>query len=356
MTRFKLKVTELPSLAAFKNISRTDFDRYYREPDAANLFFVDLPDFDLGVCVVASPIDFALCALEHESAVTNSLSRWSNARPRDELEYKRLVEMIKSQGLSRSSINPFFLHWISGSYKTASGYKELLESKGQSLGQFRVNSFVTSRDNCRRLIEHFQMANEQYADSAYCSASEGSEFEQHASAWSYNFDEFDPICVFLSPRKPEIGLFTKGREKEEELSRSSLSFAIEALEVGSDFPWSLHYTNVVRPPIDIPFSEGSQAELTMFDGWEAKDFELLSLRCRLIRLLGWPQMFGNLTNRFNPTTGLWQVTPQYGTDAQREQLRRYTEKLDLPYDPISELDAYIAEMVQKFPILLESPF
>lgn len=355
MTTYPLSVTSLGSLADLKGIGLAEISHQYRSLAAANLLHIEIAKYNLGVCIVVAPIDRALGAIGEDPVVINAMQKWSNSLSRTEDQYLQFVEMMRSQGVSKSSINPRFINSIGGAYQTSSGYKELLSNRAQSLGEFRLVSYISSMPNCRGLIDHFMKANAQLSKFAYCEAKEGSDHASHASASSYLYDEFDPICVFLHPRKPDIRLFTEGREREEEMTRVALKEAIAALEAGRGFPWEMHYTNYVRPPLSIPFLSGSVSQ-PVFERWAAVDFELLSLRCRLVRLLGWPQLFGRIANRFDADTGAWSLAPRYGSDYQREQLSKHIGKYRVPYDPMEEIDAYLAEMVGKYPVLLEAPF
>lgn len=355
MTSCLLNITRLGSLADLKDICLDEISQRYRSRVSANLLHIEISEYDMGVCVVLAPIDQALCILGEDSAVINAMQKWSQSLSRTEDQYHKFIAMMRSQGVSKASLNPAFINWIGGAYKTSSGYKELLSSRAESLGEFRLVSYISSMPNCRGLIDHFMKVNLQLSRFASCEAKEGIERSSHASASSYRYDEFDPICVFLHPRKPDIRLFTEGREREEEMTRVALKEAIAALEAGRGFPWEMHYTNYVRPPLSIPFLSGSVSQ-PVFERWAAVDFELLSLRCRLVRLLGWPQLFGRIANRFDADTGAWSLAPRYGSDYQREQLSKHIGKYRVPYDPMEEIDAYLAEMVGKYPVLLEAPF
>lgn len=356
MSTFNLEERQLPGLQCFKDISKEDFDHNFRATDKALLHHFDIEEYELSGVVLAAPLNFALCAVEDLSVITRSMVVWPERDYFNEVNYKKLNKMLRSLGISKSSLHPYFLIWLnSTSYQVGHGYKNLLDYKGKNLGEYRFSAHVTSRERQKRLIEIYKVAVAQFGAHAFCCAPEGTDYDKHNEPWSYRFQEFDPLCVFLSPRKPEIGLYVSGREREEGISRSALHEAISALEAGGKFPWDMHYKNLVRPPVSVPFLPNSNSD-PRFELWQLVDFELLSLRCRLIRLLGWPQMFGVLTSKFNPNTGAWEVLARYATDHQRECLANAIKGLELPYDPIQELDSYIAEMIQKYPVLMESPF
>lgn len=355
MSEFEIDCFEVSSLAAFNGKSRDDFCRDFRSTNKANLIIVRIPNFGLSVGVLAAPVNYSLCALEKIPPLFCEMMNSSSSRSRDEEEYLRLAKMLESQGVTNNLINPALLVWISGEFKTSSGYASLFRKSAESFGDYRVSSFLVSSEDTNALSRYIKVANSQFSEFSFCGAEEGCEFMGGPSPSSYNFREFDPLCVFLSPRKPDFGVNVRGREAEEGMSRRALLDAIEALESGARFPWKMHYKNFVRPPVTLPFLPSKSAKID-FGKWAEVDFELLSLRCRLIRLLGWPQMFSAFSVVYDEEAIRWKVVSKYGSESQRSMLADAVKGLDLPYDPLVEIDAYLLNVVERYPILFEKPF
>lgn len=339
------------SLSDLEILDIADFNNRFRMQEEISISIYEIGAVYAGI-VVAAPIDKALCAIENMLNIEADALAWSSSRPFDEKEFDLLNSEFRKQGVSKGKLNPaFFLGLATRPYLVKGKYKKLLDSSGAWLGDFRFVSQVVPSSLIGRTVDFYRNAISQFGEMTVVGAAEGVEKEEYEDAWSYNFDHFDPLCLFVKPKAHAL------REREHEkknLVFDSLAAAISSVENEGSLPWSLHYKHVVRPPLSMPY--GFDNAKPNIDDWGKFEFEVFALRARLIRLLGWPQFFGRVAGQFDNREGVWTLNKRFLDDSRRDQLWASMKDVKCSYDPIAELDAYICEMTERYPILLDSPF
>jgi hypothetical protein len=133
---------------------------------------------------------------------------------------------------------------------------------------------------------------------------------------------------------------------------------IPRLEVGEEWDLPLHYTDAVRPgpyfevggslapPTDDPRRAAVAAVMeNLFANRPSAraDAELHTLRARLVRLLGWPNMYDAVRS----IPDFWNGLLRLGQDPLFSD--------PMPYDIVVELLAFKQEIEERYPVILENP-
>ncbi|MFA7239698.1 MAG: YwqG family protein [Sulfuricellaceae bacterium] len=113
---------------------------------------------------------------------------------------------------------------------------------------------------------------------------------------------------------------------------TELKRSVDRLQRGLAFDVPEEPINRIRRPIFFTCPTGYERPLTV---------EVLSYRSRLVRLLGCPGYFDAVERQLPELRETW---PALSADK------------TFPYNPIEELEAYLAEMLERYPVLGEDPF
>lgn len=328
----------------FSDLKRISFDGFnagFRsENRVIRICKCEIMGTSKAVVIIAPPLNWAVWAIER---MTNkSVIRSSNAF--DDAAFNLYSGALSLAGVSRSDIHPLFLHEINNRpYFVGGDYKRLLSYSGEWLGEYRFIAHVVDVNFLHEVVSEFEMAIRDFGEYSLCYAPEGTDKIVKYQPWNYRFQEFDVLCLFVSPRHPGAGKDMRDFDQKVAMCKYALKEAIFELEAGRPVPWDIHYTILVRPPINLPYCGGLEPK---FEKWEYVDFELLAMRCRLIRLLGWPQFFWSIGYRLDGEE--WVSAMQYGTPEQRASMKAACGQFELPYDPLQELDAYMASTLKRY--------
>lgn len=126
---------------------------------------------------------------------------------------------------------------------------------------------------------------------------------------------------------------------------SQLESVVSGLEAGLPFSFSVEVQYILTPPLSLvlnpPLSpnELDRGFKSAF-GDEQNDpihRKIISLRARLVRLLGWPVFYDDVNRYLNDDF------------VEELSVRRYN--ITEPYDVVEELEGYLHDMVTRYPIL-----
>ena len=128
------------------------------------------------------------------------------------------------------------------------------------------------------------------------------------------------------------------REIEDAMNRlllAKMKHQIRLLEAGVAFSFQMEPGRVVHAGLllNLPFGNWSVPQQS-----KPHLMELLSCRARLVHLLGWPSHFPRVLHGIRPADYGWHGPA----------IRDYNA--NTPYDAAAELDAYLSEMCERYPV------
>lgn len=197
--------------------------------------------------------------------------------------------------------------------------------------RFRLISTGVVTSSLNNLVAFFDAEVEQFGGYSFFTIDESVVFgppfaHDMPSIGAYLFSRFAPFMDFGDEWRAYMKREIHGQ----------LKWVVSRMESGIPFDIPIEPYFIIRPPLSFSlFDTPRENELV-----DQVHREIRSYRARLIRLLGWPMFYDDVVEVFNPESAGY--VGNYG--------------ITHPYDLIGELQAYLQEMRQKYPILDASPF
>lgn len=215
--------------------------------------------------------------------------------------------------------------WQSGGIPSLSVSKRYLES-------YRLDSYGFERRYEPQIQHHFERMFDQLGQWAFEPFPEVLPIEE----LSPRHESFDHYLMTWRDLSSEM-FINKGFDEVKsdalvEKILTELRRSVDRLQSGLAFDIPEAPINRIRRPIFFTYNTGYERPLTA---------EVFSYRSRLVHLLACPGYFHAVEKQLPQLRETWPVL---------------SAGKSLPYNPIEELEAYLAEMLERYPVLGEDPF
>lgn len=302
------------------------------------------------VIVLIPPKGFIHAAMGFSQKVCSSALAWQMHEDTEDT-YKSFIREFRNRGVPKSNIPSDWLYYYGSFERYAGKYAGLWKFKRFFDAQNARSIVVPSK-----LEDHFVDLLTREEDSlgqlAYLSAPDGTTLDKwrtgdrRAETYEENMRRW-PFRSMLGVVPYVEGCSSVWRPLMEEVI-AYLRYAVKSLENGKFPDLPLDPVTVCGPSADLLSSSCSMPP----DDRELESL-CLALRARLVRLMKWPHMVHAVTTALDAHRLGTELCVHHPHSIPSPTIPCSDR---LPYDPVSELNAYLVELNAAFPWVMEDPF
>lgn len=336
-------VREVPGLEAFAGMGRYGFASTFRS-NRPVLLVCPVRSLPWVVIVRAAPIDHALlCAEVTNQWFDGETGEWAGRQLAQASVRRRFFRELEASGFALDAVPVCLMDNMDGRGGVYFRGRSINLSRfGPDLGRYRVRGDVWPTAILDHLLDYFNARLREAGPMAFHPADEADDRifpvagmrpwfpVDDALLFAHPLSGPTPLPFQLEPLQRQAWL-------QEAIRRSQA--IVDHLESGGVWEHAIHYTDLFKIFPAFPVRDALTAE-------GDADLRLFRLRAKLVRLLGWPQMYWSVVN-----LGEWARSeldrPVAATAAIEGRVAGFREAL-------GELDDYLQDMLRRYPLLTAS--